>query len=52
MSETTICATGKRKGKAGVLVLNHPRQDRAEALVVLTWKDWRDLHGTPPPSPR
>ncbi len=42
-----ICETGKRKDKAGVLVLNHPRQDRAKALVVLTWDAWRDLHGTP-----
>lgn len=42
-----IVSTGARKGKAGVLVLNKPRQDRAEALVVLTWQAWRDLHGVP-----
>ena len=40
-----ICGTATRKGKAGVLVLHQPGQDRAEALVVLRWADWRDLHG-------
>lgn len=40
-----IGGTAKRKGKAGVLVLHKPGQARAEALVVLTWADWRALHG-------
>jgi hypothetical protein len=37
----------KRVSKAGVLVLKHPRMDDAEAVVVLSWKDWCDLHGKP-----
>lgn len=41
-----IVGTAKAKGKTGVLVLHQPGQDRAEALVVLRWADWRDLHGT------
>lgn len=40
-----ICATGQRKDKAGVLVLRKPRQKDEDALVVLTWKAWRELHG-------
>ncbi len=29
----------------GVLVLKHPRQQDNEALVVLTWAGWKELHG-------
>lgn len=32
-------------GKVGVLVLRTPRMKDDDALVVLKWKDWRDLHG-------
>ena len=35
------------RGRMGVLVLNHPRMEDAEAVVVLSWKDWVDMHGTP-----
>lgn len=35
------------KGKAGVLVLKKPRQQDSEAVVVLSWQAWVDLHGTP-----
>lgn len=41
-----IQGTAKGKDKAGVLVLKHPRQDDADAVVILSWKDWVDLHGT------
>lgn len=41
-----IQGTGKRKQKAGVVVLKHPRQRDEDALVVLSWRDWVDLHGT------
>lgn len=37
----------KAKGKAGVLVLKHPRQQDEDALVVLSWKHWIELHGVP-----
>ena len=41
-----ITGTGKRKNKAGVLVLHRPGQRRSEAIVVTTWANWCDLHGT------
>ena len=40
-----IVSHAEDKGKVGVLVLKKPRQRDDEALVVLRWKDWRDLHG-------
>lgn len=40
-----IRATGTRHDKVGVLVLKHPGERDDEALVILTWKDWVDLHG-------
>lgn len=40
-----IRGAGQRAGKAGVLVLKHPRQQDTDALVVLTWADWVSLHG-------
>lgn len=41
-----IATTGTRHGKVGVLVLKRPRQRDEDALVVLRWKDWVDLHGS------
>jgi hypothetical protein len=40
-----IVASAARSGKVGVLVVKKPRQQDAEALVVLRWQDWVDLHG-------
>jgi hypothetical protein len=40
-----IVATAARDGKVGVLVLKRPRLEDADALVVLRWCDWVDLHG-------
>ena len=40
-----IVETAARQGKVGVLVLKRPRMDDTEALVVVRWKDWVDLHG-------
>lgn len=40
-----IVAHAELRGKVGVLVLKRPRQRDADALVVLRWKDWLDLHG-------
>jgi len=42
-----IQGTATRKGKAGCLVLKHPGQRDSEAIVVLSWRDWVLLHGTP-----
>lgn len=42
-----IQGTAKGKGKAGVLVLKHPRQRDEDAVVVLSWADWVELHGRP-----
>ena len=44
---TGIQGTGLRCDKAGVLVLKHPGMADRQALVVLSWGDWTDLHGTP-----
>ena len=35
------------KGKAGVLVLKKPRMEDRDAIVLLSWAQWLDLHGTP-----
>lgn len=40
-----IRANAQASGKVGVLVLKKPRQKDTEALVILTWADWVDLHG-------
>jgi hypothetical protein len=40
-----IVGTASDQGKVGVLVLRRPRQEDADALVVLRFSDWRDLHG-------
>lgn len=40
-----ICGTAARQGKTGILVLNLPRRPRRDALVVLRWHDWCELHG-------
>lgn len=40
-----IRATAARHGKIGVLVLKAPRVRDANAMVLLSLKDWEDLHG-------
>ena len=42
-----IVTTAKRHDQIGVLVLNRPRSPRRNALVVLRWSDWCELHGAP-----
>jgi hypothetical protein len=44
---TGIQGTGRGKRKAGVLVLKRPRERDEDAVVVLSWRDWIDLHGAP-----
>jgi hypothetical protein len=46
-----VQGTAAASERVGVLVLKQPRQEDADALVVLSWRDWRDLHGTPEPGP-
>lgn len=41
-----ICGTATTQQKVGVLVVKRPRQKDTEALVILRWQDWCDLHGT------
>lgn len=40
-----ITSTATRDGKVGVLVLKRPRLEDGDAVVVLRWRDWVDLHG-------
>ena len=40
-----IQSAGRKVGKAGVLVLKQPRARDDEAIVILSWRDWVDLHG-------
>lgn len=42
-----ICGVAKRTDQIGVLILNRPGKDRKDALVIVRWEDWCDLHGTP-----
>ena len=42
-----IQGTGRSKGKAGVLVMKRPGERDEDAVVVLSWRDWVELHGTP-----
>jgi len=34
-------------GKVGILILKRPRERDSEALVVMSYGDFCDLHGTP-----
>jgi len=43
-----IVGAAQPSGRVGVLVLKKPHQRDAEALVVLRWADWVQLHGTVP----
>lgn len=43
-----IVATAGRNHKIGVLVLKRPQMDDADAVVLLRWRDWVDLHGSMP----
>ena len=40
-----ICKTAARDGTIGVLVVNRPGANDKDALVILRWRDWLDLHG-------
>jgi hypothetical protein len=48
---TGIKCHAKPKGRIGVLVLKKPRGEDADAIVMLSWQDWIDLHGAPQTTP-
>ena len=37
----------KRDGKIGVLVVKLPRMRDEDAIVIIRWRDWVDVHGKP-----
>jgi hypothetical protein len=41
-----IVGTAAKTNRIGVLVLKRPRMRDEDALVVVRWRDWVDLHGT------
>lgn len=43
-----ICRTTP-EGKVGILILRTPRQRDTDALVVMRYSDFVDLHGSPQP---
>lgn len=47
---TGIQGTGRRHNRAGVLVLRQPGMQDTDALVILSWADWCDLHGATLPA--
>lgn len=40
-----ICGVAKDRNKTGILVISKPRQDRSEALVIMRYADFLELHG-------
>lgn len=42
---TGIQGAGKGTGRIGCLVLKQPRQRDEDAIVILSWRDWVQLHG-------
>lgn len=40
-----IVGTARQERKIGILILRKPRMEDADALVVLKYSDWIDLHG-------
>ena len=40
-----ILQTAHKTDRVGVLVLKHPRQQDKDAVVIVSWDDWVDLHG-------
>lgn len=46
-----ITFNAKPRGRVGILVLKKPRQADADGLVVMSYSDFCDLHGTPKEQP-
>lgn len=41
-----VCGTATRERKIGVLIVKEPGKHDENALVILRYKDWVDLHGS------
>lgn len=41
-----IRSDARAKGKVGIVVLKKPRQRDEDGLVVMSYSDFKDLHGT------
>lgn len=48
LERVVIRALSRSPEKVGVLVIGKPRAPYDDAIVVLRWKDWRELHGCKP----
>jgi hypothetical protein len=46
----SIHASAQKTGKCGVLIVKEPGKHDDNALVIVRYKDWIDLHGTVPDS--
>lgn len=42
-----ICATAARDGTIGVVIMKEPKMHDNNALVIVRYRDWVALHGTP-----
>lgn len=43
----SIHRCAQKHGKTGVLIVKEPGKHDDNALVILRYQDWIDLHGTP-----
>ena len=43
----SIHRCAQRQGKTGVLIVKEPGKHDENALVILRYSDWLELHGTP-----
>lgn len=41
----SICETATKSGKVGVVIVKEPRKRDEDALVIVRYRDWLDLHG-------
>jgi hypothetical protein len=41
-----ICGTAKKENRIGVLIVKEPGKHDCNALVILRYQDWIDLHGS------
>lgn len=45
LDRTQLAALAEGKGRIPVVVIQRRGENRGEAVVLLRWADWRDLHG-------
>lgn len=48
IDEAQLAAVAEGKGRVPVVVIQRRGCNRREAVVLLRWADWRDLHGKVP----